>query len=49
MTKQATKSHEDQPAKDRAQHGRPSHAFDLQEVLRKARAEDLGTLAPSSF
>ena len=41
MSKQET-----QP-KPRTQAARP--AFDLQEVLKKARAEQLGTLAPSSF
>lgn len=42
MSKQET-----QRDKTRPQSTRPS--FDLQEVLKKARAEALGTLAPNSF
>jgi len=50
MTKQSMKNPDDQPRKDApSQAGRDSHPFDLKEVLRKSRAEALGTLAPHSF
>lgn len=49
MTKQSMKSPEDQRREQRPQGGRHAQPFDLQEVLRKARAEALGTLAPNSF
>lgn len=39
----------DQTPKEAPRGPRPPHAFDLREVLRKSRAEDLGHLAPHSF
>lgn len=49
MTKQSMKNPDDQRRKDEPQPARDSHPFDLKEVLRKSRAEALGSLAPHSF